>query len=411
MSNILAASNQWMNRPADERFWSLGANILAASNQWMNRPADERFWSLGAMRQSCEASRARSATATVPFGKLAVESDGQDIALLGPSGARATMTHYAFGQIAASAGAPASYLRELPAPVAASALNASLARHADTSDRNLLFHKDGEALTLRAALSEKYDRVWDSDVCAFLERMNHLQEETWKAPAGLVPPGYKGATRAATAADILPGQINIRAGMQIAPSGLYASDHDMFAFLIAPDRVISDGTGELMRGIMVKNSEVGDASLSVTFFLCKAVCGNHIIWNATGVHEIRVRHVGERTLSRAFRGFSAELRRYHDAAPEEEKGIAAARNLILGNTKEDVLTAIVKYAKTHSIPLPRTRIVDALRIAEENVDIYGDPRSLWGVVSGLTQGSQAGGYADDRAAIDRAAGKLMQLVF
>ena len=56
------------------------------------------------------------------------------------------------------------------------------------------------------------------------------------------------------------------------PSGLYASDHDMFAFLVAPDRVISDGGGgSLMRGIFVRNSEVGDAALSVTLMPEKPV--------------------------------------------------------------------------------------------------------------------------------------------
>ena len=120
----------------------------------------------------------------------------------------------------------------------------------------------------------------------------------------------------------------------------------MFYFGVAPDRIISDGNGgSLMRGIFVRNSEVGDAALSVTFFLMQAVCGNHIVWNATGVHEIRVRHIGEGTMARAFRGFEAELRRYHDAAPEEESRIVAARNLVLGNSKDEVLDAISEIRK------------------------------------------------------------------
>jgi hypothetical protein len=187
----------------------------------------------------------------------------------------------------------------------------------------------------------------------------------------------------------------------------------MFAFLVAPDRVISDGNGgSLMRGVFVKNSEVGDASLSVTFFLMQAVCGNHIVWNATGVHEIRVRHIGEHTFRRAFRGFEAELRRYHDAGgSEEEKGIAAARSLILGKDKSEVLDAIVKYAKTHSLPLSRQRVADAFDVAADHEDWYGNPRSLWGVVAGLIHASQSTGYADDRAVVDRAAGKLLGMAF
>jgi hypothetical protein len=262
-------------------------------------------------------------------------------------------------------------------------------------------------LTLRACLSAKYDRVWDDELCEALQRLHG-----WRPPAGRAPIHYDGPTRAAQPSDILPGQINIAAGDRIAPSGLYASDHDMFAFLVAPDRVIDDGTGgQLMRGIFVRNSEVGDASLSVTFFLMQAVCGNHIVWNATGVHEIRVRHLGEGTLRRAFRGFEAELRKYHDAAAEEERGIMAARKLVLGTSKEEVIAELVKYARSHSIPLSQRQFADAYDVAEQHEGWYGPPNTLWASVAGLTHASQGTGFADNRAEIDRAAGKLMTMAF
>jgi hypothetical protein len=383
--------------------------LHAASSQWAERPADERFWNLGELKAACQAARDGSAASTVALSALRAESHMNDVCLVGPSGKAAHFTHYAFGQLAQQCSAPADYLRRLPAPVAAQALTASIqatAKNPAVTPRNLLFHKNG-GLTLRACLSARYDRVWDSDVANMLERL-----DGWRAPAGRCPPDYKGATRPATAGDILPGQINIVPGDAIAPSGLYASDHDMFAFLVAPDRVISDGAGgALMRGIFVRNSEVGDASLSVTFFLMQAVCGNHIVWNATGVHEIRVRHVGEHTMRRAFRGFEAELWRYHDAAAEEEKGIIVARRMVLGQKKEDVLEALVKYAKSRSLPLSRTRLGEAYDVAADHEDWYGPPNTLWGVVAGLTHASQAGGYADDRAATDRAAGKLLAMAF
>lgn len=378
--------------------------LHAASSQWASRPADERFWNLADMREACRTARENSMVATVPFKSLSASTAGDDVVLLNKSGtASARFTNYAFGQFAASVGAPAGYLRSLPATVAAECLNVGIkALPEDASDRSLLFHKNG-GRTLRAALSTSYDRVWDADVCEMLQGL-----DGWRPPAGLYM--GQGAKRIATAADILQGQINISVGSEIGPSGLYASDHDMFAFLVAPDRVISDGAGgSLMRGIFVRNSEVGDASLSVTFFLMQTVCGNHIVWNATGVHEIRVRHLGEGTMSRAFRGFQTELRRYHDAAAEEERGIVAARNFVLGNTKEEVLSAILKYTKTHSIPLTKATVSDALTVAEEHVDWYGNPRTLWAAVAGLTHASQASGFADTRSDTDRAAGKLLAM--
>ena len=44
----------------------------------------------------------------------------------------------------------------------------------------------------------------------------------------------------------------------IAPAGIYASDHDMFAFLVNEEYRIDDGSdGGLARGFFVQNSEVG----------------------------------------------------------------------------------------------------------------------------------------------------------
>jgi Domain of unknown function (DUF932) len=381
-------------------------NLLhAASSEWATRPADQRFWTLADLKTACVASRAGSAVATVPFGSLHVSAEGRDLLLEGQTGARARFTHYAFGQLAASVGAPAAYLRSLPTQTAAECLNVGIDGAEDRSDRKLLFHKNG-SLTLRAALSDKYERVWDSDVAEYLSQLGG-----WRAPAGRTPPGYDGPSRRASQEDILPGQINIHEGDLIAPSGLYASDHDMFAFLVAPDRTIDDGSGKpLMRGIFVRNSEVGDASLTFTFFLMQAVCGNHIVWGAQGVHEVRVRHVGNAPMRKALREFEGELRRYHDGAAEEERGILAARKMILGASKEEVLTALVRYAKSHSLPLSRQRIAEALDVAEQHRDWYGDPRSLWGAVAGLTHASQ-GAYQDDRAVVDRAAGKLLEMAF
>jgi hypothetical protein len=385
----------------------MSAFLHAASSQWASRPADERFWHLRDMRNACNVARDNSGVSKVPFGELSATVVGDEVGIVGKVGVPSRFTHYAFGQFCGTVGAPAGYLRKLPASIAAGCLNEGIRTVEDkASDRDLLFHRNG-GLTLRACLSTRYDRVWDADVCEMLERL-----EGWRVPAGRMPPGYKGETRAATPDDILPGQINIGSGDLIAPSGLYASDHDMFAFLVAPDRVISDGSGgSLMRGIFVRNSEVGDAALSVTFFLMQAVCGNHIVWNATGVHEIRVKHLGEGTLNRAFKGFSAELRRYHDAAPEEEKGIMAARSMVLGTTKDQVLDALCNYAKTHSIPLSRERFAGALDVAEKHTDWYGDPRTVWAAVAGLTHASQSSSFTDDRSVVDRAAGKVMQMAF
>src|ERR1019366_5444424 len=383
----------------------MSSNLHAASSQWANRPADERFWALSDMRAACTVARNNSVGAVAPMSSLSATVIGDEVGLVGTSNVPAKFTNYAFGQFCANVGAPATYLRSLPAQVATDCLNVGLARKADTSDRHLLFHKNG-GLTLRASLSDVYDRVWDDDVCQMLEGL-----DGWRTPAGLYS-GH-GESRIATPEDILPGQINIGAGSKIGPAGLYASDHDLFAFLVAPDRVIKGGSGggSLMRGIFVRNSEVGDSSLSMTFFLMDAVCGNHIVWGATGVHELKVRHAGRNTARKAFHGFETELRKYRDGAAEEEAGIEAAKKYVLGVSKEECLNAILKYAKGHSLELSKERVSSALDCAEEHETWYGNPRTVWAAVAGLTHTSQRTGFADDRAKIDKAAGKLMNMAF
>ncbi len=384
-------------------------NLHAASSQWASRPADERFWNLADMKAACELSRNGSAVSRAKFGDLRASGEGGDLKIHSALGNAAHLTHYAFGQLAGAVAAPAGYLRGLPAATAAECLNVGLAKSSADNrlDRDLLFHKNG-ALTLRACLSERYERIWDAEVCAYLEG---LTNQGWKNPAGRTPPVDGVESRAALASDILPGQINIGVGDSISPAGLYASDHDMFAFLVAPDRVIGSGTDTLMRGVFVRNSEVGDSSLVFTFFLMQAVCGNHIVWGAQGVHEVRVRHTGQNPMRKALREFEAELRRYHDDAPEEEKMIVAAKSLKLGATKEEVLDALVKYTKTHSIPLSRQRLTEGYATAEANIGWYGDPNTLWANVAGLTHASQTIGFSDDRSTVDRAAGKLLEMAF
>jgi len=88
-----------------------------------------------------------------------------------------------------------------------------------------------------------------------------------------------------------------------------------------------------------------------------------------------------------------------------------ARKLTLGANKEEVIQALVKYAKTHSLPLSKARLSDAYDVAEKHTDWYGPPNTLWGTVAGLTQSSQSIQFADERSAVDRAAGRLMQMAF
>jgi hypothetical protein len=78
----------------------------------------------------------------------------------------------------------------------------------------------------------------------------------------------------------------------------------------------------------------------------------------------------------------------------------------IGDTKESVLD---KLFGMRSLVLTRKTLeagYDAVNYAQD-----GDPRTVWGMVQGLTRHSQTVAYADARTAIDTAAGKLMEAAF
>jgi hypothetical protein len=54
---------------------------------------------------------------------------------------------------------------------------------------------------------------------------------------------------------------------------------------------------------------------------------------------------------------------------------------------------------------------EAYAVAEARTDRYGDPRTAWAMANGLTEHSQTFTNIDARTAVDRAAGKVLEMVF
>lgn len=393
--------------------------IFKASNQWSTRPADERFETLTDLEVACSAYRASAREKSVAISDLRAEAVDGDVRLVGRAGVPARVSHWAFGQLAQRAGAPASYLRGLPATLAVQNLNHGLKARGEAepeANASLLFHQNGDLL-LRAATSERYDRIWNADLAT---RCRELSErDGWQVPPARPAPVAGLKTRKATAADVLrasaqstrAGGLVVKEGDEIAPAGIYASDHDLFVFLVDESAGVDDGTGHhLSRGMMLWNSEVGATSMGGMFFLYDAICGNHIVWGAQNVSEIRVRHVGDAN-AKAFGRLALEARRYaNEGANEIEARIVAARRKELGATKEEVLDAIFGLVAKRRIQITGKQAEAAYTIAEATPR-YGSPRTAWAMANGLTELSQNTAHADERVKIDRAAGKLLEAMF
>lgn len=395
----------------------MSSNLYQASHQWATRPADERYPSIETMQLACKSYAQSARTVSVQAKELQLEPDGQDLRLLGKTGASAKLTHYAFGQLARLAGAPAEYLRGLSPTLAAENLRYGF-RARDDRPLQLLLHTGGDLVT-RAITTESYDRVWNFEI---IERIvsSRMVAQGWRVPPAR--PAFAGqpGTRPATQADILPNQadfgLSIRVGDPIAPAGLYASDHDMFMFLVNPDRSVCDGDKQLNRGVFIQNSEVGDCALRFKLFLYDNVCGNHIVWGVAKVMDVSVRHVKGQARARGntLRTASAKWQIMASGAADVgamESAIARARTYEIAASKDEVIDAVFKFAKPRSLAtLTRGALESAYECAERSPR-YGSPRSVWGLVNGLTEVSQKTGHTDQRTELDSHAGRLMEMVF
>jgi hypothetical protein len=356
-------------------------NLFTAHNQWSTRPDDERFTSLEDLHA---ATRAYADTAVerdkVKASTLRVEAIDGDVQLLGRGGIPARLTNWAFAQLCARVGAPASYLQDLPATLAAQNVNHGLAHRIEKLGDNLLnllFHNNG-SLLLRALTSEKYSRVWNYEIT---DRLLGLKSQGWDVARPTL--GWGGDGR-------LP---------------LYASDHDCFAFICHSDRVVKEAGNPdgLIRGMIVINSEVGASKLRRLRFLYRGMCGNHIIWDASDLDEVALVHTGNIRDRVAL--WTAEITKYADASTsDEELIIEKARTKRIAATKEEVLDNLFG----RRLGLTRKALDGGYDAVIPDQD--GDPRSPWGILQGLTRYSQTIPYADQRQTIDLAAGKILSLV-
>lgn len=385
------------------------SNIVTASRQWQFRPADQRFWTLAELLAKTRMYAEQSQVKTVELSKCTVlpdQNNGQDLHLVGPEGGQAEFQHYAFGQMANLCTAPAAYLRTLPASIAAECLNHGLAKI--EGEQTLLFHQNG-GLHLRCVTSTQYKRIWNYEIA---ELALALEEgEGWRVPPAR-PCGLENVpVRIATDDDVLRKSahpsLGIKVGDEISPSGLYASDHDLFIFQVNEDRPIDGGDGELMyRGVFWSNSEVGDARFRATMFLYDTVCGNHIVWGAKKIAEVSIRHTGK--AQEQFSEAMAQItKRVREDEHKDELRIRQAKIHQLGQSKESIIDFVFK----RNFGLSKTECENAYVLACRYEDQHGgDPHSAWGYAAGVTRLSQQK-YADERDRMDRAAGRILETAF
>jgi hypothetical protein len=372
----------------------VATTLHQASHEWSSRPEDQRFTSLIDLADHCERARTFSTAKVVSTRSIEarpVEGDSKALVVVGPNGNALAPTNWAFGQLATRAGAPAGYLRDLPAPLAADCINYGLTRK-DAEDTGVLLRKDPDTgiATLNAVTGPNYGRVWNATIArSLVERFGD----------GVTPGGFK-----------VPGEFGHDVEITKSNTTLYASDRDMFVFLAdesnrieIPDR--RDGkTGAMARGFFVWNSETGAQTFGISTFLFDYVCCNRIVWGAQDVKEIRIRHTASAP-DRWIEEVTPALERYAESSTRSiTDAIEAARahRLTSGVEQSDREKAVQDFL-TKRFTRSQAKAISAAHMADENRPI----ETMWDAVVGATAYARGIGFQDERIDLERKAGQLM----
>jgi hypothetical protein len=375
---------------------SRGQRLGRVSSEWFARPADERYLSLTELWNSVKSRSQRSRTRIVESEAIRVEAsrdDAERLTLMLP-GADAPLapTHWSFGQLAGLVGAPAAYLRQLPAPLAGINLQYGLTSHRAEQMKTLEI--ENGRVELRAVTGPDYGRIFDHELVEAGQRIagNGTGDTRWKVPGVL---------------DWSTRIYNPHADITKDTTTLYASDRDVFLFLVDDLNPIeagklADGSPDLyFRGFYCWNSEVGARTLEIASFYLRAVCQNRNLWGVEDFEEITIRH-SKYAASRFAYEAEPALIQFADSSPMPfVNGIKAARERIVARDDEDRTAFLRKrgFSKAET-----TKIIDTVLLEEGR-----PPESIFDFVQGITRVARDKPHQDTRLDMEGRAKKLLDL--
>jgi len=370
---------------------SASVSTSEAYRQWASRPEDERYSDLESLFDACASRRTRSREVHVETDKLQVkqhEATGELV--INGETSESKWTHWSFGQTCNLVGAPAKYLRDLPDVLIRANLTYGLATQRETMKfMTVQPDNDTEQLsTLQAVTSTTYGRIWDADCVKACQHIVERSNGRFHNPLAYAAGDYMG-----------------HKGTEPRPSGLYASDRDVFMFMIDGGSLLEAGPrAKLNRGFFMWNSEVGSRSFGLMTFLFNQVCGNHLIWGAQDVNKIIIRHSSGGPYRFETEGTPA-LKQFVEApaAPIEEV-LRKAQDYMLpvrmdGDEEKSMREFVAKRAKFSA-----AEVRDAMKFARAE---EGECRTLWQLVQGFTASARAIPHMDTRIDLEKRAGKLM----
>jgi hypothetical protein len=318
-------------------------NINVASTQWANRPDDQRFLSIADLKASVDQRKSESWTLSTQVKDLRAKVSEKGLVL--------------------------------------DAFDRTRGERTPIRDDALVLGQSNGHQAVRAMTSTSYGRIWDSEVVEAVERVN--PDGRWQVPAASY--ASSNPKRATT---------------------LYASDRDVFMFLVDPEHPIAvpGEKSPLFRGFYVWNSEVGAATFGLTTFLYRYVCDNRIIWGATDVQELRIRHTGGAPQRFAYEGAKYLERYANESTASLVEPIVKAQAFEVPQAEKPG-SGWESWLRDRGFSAAESKSAVQSAIAEE-----GEARSLWDIVNGITASARQLTHTDARVELETRAGKLLSYV-
>ncbi len=386
------------NQPASSGFKvdiSRGERIGRVSSEWFSRPDDERFLSLTDLYDTVRSRAERAHARTIESAAIRVEAtrdNAERLELLVPGQRQAIApTHWSYGQLCSLVGAPATYMRQLPAPLAAINLQYGLLNHRAELVKTL--EMDDGRLELRAVTGPEYGRIWDHELVSAVMKIagNGTGDTMWKVPGVL---------------DWATMTHNPFVDITKDTTTLYASDRDVFLFLVDDTHPIEAGrlpNGEpdlYFRGFYAWNSEVGSKTLGIASFYLRAVCANRNLWGTENFEEITIRH-SKFAAQRFAHEAAPALTSFANSSPAPFiAGIKAARELIVARKDEERET----FLRRRGFSKGETGKVIEMVLSEEG----RPPESIFDFVQGITALARTKTNQDTRLELEGKARRLLE---
>lgn len=374
---------------------SRGAQIGRVCSEWFSRPADERYLNLDDLFTAVWLRAEHSRIWTIDSRAvtiLARPDNGEQLSIRLPEvDEPLAPTHWSFGQLCSMAGAPAGYLRDLPASLAGINLQYGLAHH--RAEQFKCLETVSRRPELRAVTGPEYGRIYDHELVDAVRRLagNGVADTRWKVPGTL---------------DWASMQYNPYVDVTTETTTLYASDRDVFLFLVDDTHPIeagrlSDGSPDLyFRGFYCWNSEVGSKTLGMASFYLRAVCQNRNLWGVEDFEEITIRH-SKYAPDRFAHEAAPALAKFAESSPQAfVKGIVSARGQIVARSDDERIA----FLRDKGFSKPDTaKIITSVTEQEGR-----PPESVFDFVQGITAVARRREHQDARLDLEHRAKRLLE---